>query len=155
MNKNIPEIYNLIQELSWHFGNQGLKGECCGDLSLVEFMAIKNLHDKNYHTIQEIGTALNITKSGASKIVDRLEIKGYVLRERSSEDGRVCCVAITEKGTDAISKILEIYTSYVDKILKDFEPNTISNIKNVLESLVTSFHNQGFINQTMIKGGIY
>jgi len=46
MNKNIPEIYKLIQELSWYFGNQGFNGECCGDLSLVEFMAVKKCMSK-------------------------------------------------------------------------------------------------------------
>jgi len=145
MNKNIPDIYNLIQELSWYFGNQGFNGECCGDLSLVEFMALKKVHDKNNSTIQEIGNALNITKSGASKIIDRLENKDYVLREQSTIDGRVCCVGITEKGIEAITKIVESYTGYVGDMLKDFDPNTVDDIKNVLEVLITSVRKQGFI----------
>lgn len=146
MNKNIPDIYNLIQELSWYFGNQGFDGECCGDLSLVEFMAVKKVHEKDNMTIQEIGNALNITKSGASKITDRLENKGYVLREHSSIDGRVCCVGITDKGLEAITKIEERYTDYVGEMLKDFEPNSVDNVKNVLEALVTLVRKQGFIN---------
>lgn len=145
MNKSIPEIYNLIQELSWYFGNQGFNGECCGDLSLVEFMALKMVHDKNNCAIQEIGNALNITKSGASKIIDRLENKGYVLREQSPIDGRVCCVAIIAKGIDAITRIVELYTDYVGEMLKDFEPDSVDNVKNVLEVLVTSVRKQGFI----------
>lgn len=59
MNKNISDIYNLIQELSWYFGNQGFGGECCEDLSLVEFMAVKKVHEKDYITIQEIRNVLN------------------------------------------------------------------------------------------------
>lgn len=145
MNKNIPDIYNLIQELSWYFGNQGFNGECCGDLSLVEFMALKKVHDKHNSTIQEIINALNITKSGVSKIIDRLENKDYVLREQSSIDGRVCCVAITDKGIEAITKIVESYTDYVGEILKDFEPDSVDNVNNVLEVLIASVRKQGFI----------
>lgn len=145
MNRNIPDIYNLIQELSWYFGNQGFDGKCCGDLSLVEFMALKNVHGKDNITIQEIGNELNITKSGASKIIDRLENKGYVLREQSSIDGRVCCVSTTDKGIEVITKILERYTTYVGEMLKDFETNAVDNVKNVLEVLVTSVRKQGFI----------
>lgn len=42
MNKNLPDIYESLQEIAWHFGNHGISGECCGDLSLVEFMASSN-----------------------------------------------------------------------------------------------------------------
>ncbi len=145
MNNNISDIYNLIQELSWYFGNQGFDGECCGDLSLVEFMAVRNIFEKGNMTIQEIGNALNITKSGASKIIDRLESKSYVLRERSPVDGRVCCVGITNKGIEAIARIERLYTDYVGEMLEAYETDAVENVKNVLEVLVTSVRKQGFI----------
>ncbi len=145
MNNNLSDIYNLIQELSWYFGNQGFDGECCGDLSLIEYIAVKNINDKENITIQEIGNALNITKSGASKIIDRLENKSYVLRERSSADGRVCCVGITNKGAEAITRIEKLYTDYVGEMLKDYDTDAVANIKNILEALVTSVRKQGFI----------
>ena len=153
MNKNISDIYNLIQELSWYFGNQGFDGSCCGDLSLVEFIALKNVHDKNNSTIKEIGNALNITKSGASKIIDRLESKGYVVRKQSPRDGRVCCVGITDKGSDAIEQIVERYTDYVGEMLKGFEADSIETIRNTLDMLIASVRKQGFISQMNIKKG--
>ena len=118
MNGMIFEIYNLIQELSWCFGSQGLGGKYCGDLSFIEFIA------------------LNITKSGTSKIIDRLENKGYVLREPSPADGRVCYIRITDKGVNKVSKIIKRYTNYVSEMLKDLDPVAIDNIKKVLELLV-------------------
>ena len=138
MNKNIPDIYNLIQELSWHFGNHGFNGECCRDLSLVEFMALKKIQESENITIQEIGSALNFTKSGASKIVDRIESKGYAVREISPIDGRVCCVIPTSKGTEILNSIIEEYSVYVDDMLKDFDSDTIEKIKSVLELLAAS-----------------
>lgn len=149
LNKNISDIYNLIQELSWYFGNQGFNGDCCGDLSLVEFMALKKVYDKNNSTIQEIGNTLNITKSGASKIIDRLENKDYVLRVQSLIDGRVCCVAITDKGREAIKSIIERYTIYVGKMLEEIEPDAVNNIKNTLEVLLNSVQKQGFIKSNL------
>ena len=145
MNKNIPDIYNLIQELSWHFGNHGFNGECCGDLSLVEFMALKKVYENSNITIQEIGDVLNFTKSGASKIIDRIENKGYVTRKQSVTDGRVCCVMVTAKGMEVTSKIIDKYACYVEEMLKYSEPSTVDNVKNVLEILVTSVKKQGFI----------
>lgn len=147
MNKKILDIYNLIQELSWYFGNQGFDGECCGDLTLVEFTALKKAREKENIGIQEMGNTLNITKSGASKIIDRLTKKGYVVRESCSVDGRVCCVATTDKGMEAISQIEERYTKYVAEMLKDIDNVNIDNVRDVLEWLVASVRKKGFIKQ--------
>ncbi|WP_010251823.1 MarR family winged helix-turn-helix transcriptional regulator [Acetivibrio cellulolyticus] len=142
-NKNIKDIYNLIQEISWHFGSHGFNGECCGDLSLVEFMALKKIYERENITIQEVGNALNFTKSGASKIIDRIEAKGYISRMTSPDDGRVCCVKVKEKGTEVITGIMERYSTYVDNMLKEFDSEMVQNIKTVLEILVNSAHKQG------------
>ncbi|MBP1671745.1 MAG: Transcriptional regulator [Bacteroidetes bacterium] len=143
MDKNIIDVYNLIQELAWHFGDHGLNDECCEDLSYVEYMALKKISESENITIQETGNALNFTKSGASKIIDRLEKKGYVARVTSSVDGRVCCVNKTAKGAEMAAGIVEKYSAYVHKMLKELDPDTIGNIKSVLEILVDSAHKQG------------
>lgn len=145
MNKNIPDIYNFLQEIAWHFGNHGFEGECCEDLSLVEFMALKAAYDNNDVSIQEIGSAINFTKSGATRIIDRLENKGYIKRERSSIDGRVCCVPVTDKGTQVISRIIKNDTNYVEELLQDLEPQVVDNIKNALEIITRSLHRQDII----------
>ncbi|UWG98075.1 MarR family transcriptional regulator [Dehalobacter sp. DCM] len=138
MDKRIRTIYNLLQELSWQFGDHGFNGECCADLSLVEYMALKKILNTRSIPIQEIGIALNFTKSGATRIIDRLEQKGYVIREQSPSDGRVCCVTVTLRGVDTMTNIIERYSEYVQGILKEFEPEQIEQIENSLEMLVAA-----------------
>jgi len=145
MNKNISDIYNFLQEIAWHFGNHGFEGQCCEDLSLVEFMALKAAYENDNFSIQEIGSALNFTKSGATRIIDRLENKGYVKRERSLTDGRVCCVPVTDKGTQLISKIIKKDTNYVEELLQDLEPQMVDSIKTTLEILIRSLHRRDII----------
>jgi DNA-binding MarR family transcriptional regulator len=146
MNKNITDIYNMIQELSLYFGSNGFDGKCCIDLSLIEFNALKKIFKKENIMIQETGNALNITKSGASKIIDRLENKNYVSRLKSPIDGRICCVVITETGKMAIKKIEEQYIDYIGEILKDFKPEEIDNLTILMTRLLESVRRQGFIN---------
>lgn len=138
MNNKTADIYHLLQELSWQFGDHGFTGECCGDLSLVEYMALKKILNTKSIPIQEIGIALNFTKSGATRIIDRLEQKKYVMREQSPIDGRVCCVTVTPRGIETMTKIIEKYTEYVQEILKEFEPEKIEQIGNSLEMLVAA-----------------
>lgn len=146
MNNNISAVYDLIQDLSWYFGNQGFSGDyCCEDLSLIEFMALKRSYENKNITILSIGIELNITKSGASKIVNRLEKKGYIIRVQSPLDGRVCCVRISEKGKSVVGKIEQKYVVYVENMLKDLDSETVDNIKASLDILVGLVHKQGFI----------
>ncbi len=136
MNSNIPDIYNLLQEIAWHFGNRGFDGNCCEDLSLVDFIALKKIYENPNASIQEIGKTLNFTKSGATRIIDRLEKKGYVARVRSTADGRVCCAPITGKGSEVIKRIIERNTCDLDEKLKDLDPEIFEEIKGVLEILL-------------------
>lgn len=143
MDKKFMDIYNLIQELAWLFGDHGFNGECCGDLSLVEYMALKKINESPNISIQETGNALSVTKSGASKIIDRLENKGYVVRETSSKDGRVCCINSTERGAEVIADIVEKYSAHVHEILKDLDSVKIEEIEADLQILVDAAHKQG------------
>lgn len=147
MNNKIPNIYSLIKDLSWYFGSQGFNGECCGDLTLAEFMTLKKVHENGNITIQQIGITLNFTKGAVSKIIDRLENKGYVSREISSSDGRMCCVITTERGMETIKSITKQYSNFIEKALKDYDAEAIDNINSVLDILVESIQRQGYIKE--------
>lgn len=140
MNNQIPGIYNSLQEIAWQFGSHGLNGECCEDLSFIEFMALKKVYENAEISVQEIGNYLNITKSGATKITNRLGQKGYVTKKTSAADGRVCCVCTTGKGTEVIKLIIGRYIDHLDQILKDMEPGTINEVKSVLKLLIDSMN---------------
>lgn len=135
MDKSIPAIYELLQGISWYFGNRGFDGQCCEDLSLTEFMALKTTYDSNC-SLQEIGNVLNFTKSGATRIIDRLENKGYVKRIKSNSDGRICCAPVTEKGEQTVIKIMYKNINDLDKKLRSLEPETLNRIKEALEILL-------------------
>lgn len=149
MNKWIPDIYNSLQEIAWCFGSHGINGECCEDLSFVEFMALKKVCENADISIQEIGSALNFTKSGATRIVNRLENKGYVARENSAIDGRICCVLITGKGIEIVSKIIENYMVYLEDVLKEFEPQKVEHIREALEMLLNAVQKNKPFNSNM------
>lgn len=133
---NVATIYDLLLELVWHFGDRGITGECCGDLSLVEFMALKKAGENRHISIQDIGSSLNFTKSGATRVIDRLETKGYAKREHSEVDGRVCCVTVTGKGFNILSETTNNYIEYLEKAFSNMEQQAITDIEKSLRILV-------------------
>ena len=116
----ISDLSRALIEIAWHFGPKGLNGECCEDLTMPEFIALDKVAATQNCAVQDVGYALGFTKSGATRIVNRLGKKGYVQKIKSHADGRVCCVAITPSGArvllSADARYMEQFHSIAAKI---------------------------------------
>jgi DNA-binding MarR family transcriptional regulator len=138
MKVKIRELLDLLQEAAWIFGNRAFDGACSEGLSYMEYQALVEMERTENCSIQNIGNAINFTKSGATRIIDRLERKGYARRQRSPADGRVCCVAITSRGKSVTSKITENYAAYLDDVLKDLDVRSLEMIADALGFLLAA-----------------
>lgn len=126
----------LIREITWNFGARGLKGECCGDLSQPEFRALCLASERQQCSMQDIAKDLGFTKGGATRVVNRLEKKGYIERQRSREDGRVCCVKVTAPGSMLVKTVNREKEDRITKIMASVDPGMQEVIKTALQSFV-------------------
>ena len=126
----------LIREITWNFGARGLKGECCGDLSQPEYRALCLAYEWQQYSMQEIAKDLGFTKGGATRVVNRLEKKGYIERQRSLEDGRVCCVKVTSLGSELVKSVSRDIEDRIDRIMFNIDSGMQVVIKTALRSFV-------------------
>ena len=89
------------------------------DLPIIWFDLLSRLSQSpgrrlRMHQLEEASV---FTRSGITRLADRLEQAGLVRRERSTEDRRGVYVAITAAGID---KINEVWPDHVVSILKHF-----------------------------------
>ncbi len=70
----------------------------------------------------------------ASRLVERLRLKGFVKRELSPDDRRRVDVLITGKGLKLLSKIDKLNDSY-DKLLKKLSPSEAKKLNDLLDRL--------------------
>jgi MarR family 2-MHQ and catechol resistance regulon transcriptional repressor len=130
------DLSALIREITWNFGARGLKGECCGDLSQPEYRALCLASQRQQCSMQEIAKDLGFTKGGATRVVNRLEKRGYVERMRSPEDGRVCCVKVTVPGSMLVKSVNREKEERIAKIMSKVDPGMQEVIKTALQSFV-------------------
>jgi MarR family 2-MHQ and catechol resistance regulon transcriptional repressor len=130
------DLSMLIREITWNFGARGLKGECCGDLSQPEFRALFLASERQQCSMQDIAKDLGFTKGGATRVVNRLEKKGYIERQRSREDGRVCCVKVTAPGSMLVKTVNREKEDRITKIMASVDPGMQEVIKTALQSFV-------------------
>jgi DNA-binding MarR family transcriptional regulator len=84
--------------------------------------------------VQEVGTCLFFTKSGATRIVNRLEKKGYIEKIRSSDDGRVCCLKLTIMGIKVLESAEKRYLKQFEDIVSNIDKYSSEEIGNFIKS---------------------
>ena len=131
----ISETSRSLMDIAWYFGPKGLNGECCDNLSMPEFLALDKISTSRDCPVQDVGNSLGFTKSGATRIVNRLEKKGYVQKIKSNEDARFCCVVITEKGKNVIKAADLRYVKQFEEMLSKMPGKIASKTKEVLAAM--------------------
>jgi len=81
----------------WAFAERSLKGS--GSVSLADLEGLRAVAaGGNRCRVHEVSHGLGITIGAASKLVDRLERAGLVVRSPNPDDGRSSYVSLTEDG---------------------------------------------------------
>jgi len=137
---SVKNMAVLIKDIVWHFGAQGLDGQCCVNLSAPEARALRLISGRQLCSMREIARGLSFSKSGATRVIDRLEKKGLAERKRSPEDGRVCCVEITAPGEALIGQINRENEQQIGKVLSKLDPSMQQVAQASLYSLVKAIN---------------
>ncbi|MCK9197185.1 MAG: MarR family transcriptional regulator [Syntrophales bacterium] len=122
MDEQARQLAGMVENIMYFFGTQSQDGECCENISHGEFRALHTALHQSTCTMQDIAKKAVVTKSGATRIVHRLEEKGLAHREEDQKDGRVCCVTLTEAGVAFLNRIEDQLTNKMQTILVDMDP---------------------------------
>lgn len=70
------------------------------DLTYTQYITMMILWDKKQINVKSLGECLYLDSGTLTPLLKKLEAKGYITRERSTNDERNLIVSITEKGND-------------------------------------------------------
>ena len=91
-------------------------------------LAIKGLPEGVRPRIREIASRMQIQHHSAVELVNRLELGGYVRRERAQDDRREVLLALTQKG----EKLLEELASHHHEELQIAAPDLVAALRRVM-----------------------
>jgi len=74
------------------------------------------LFTKNKCTMKELAHNIHRTKATLTVLVDKLEMRGYIKREKSTEDSRVTYITLTEKG-DSLKPVFRKISNELNEVL--------------------------------------
>ena len=78
------------------------------DLTYTQYITMMVLWEKKSVNVKTLGESLYLDSGTLTPVLKKLESKGYITRERSSEDERNLVVSITKDGEDLRDKAISI-----------------------------------------------
>lgn len=100
-------------------------------------IVFKVLHG-HANTAADLARELMCDTGAMTRMVDRLEEKGFLSRTRSLEDRRVVQVALTEKGRQLADKMTQVAINALNHHLRDFNPQEIAQFKDFLRRMINN-----------------
>jgi DNA-binding MarR family transcriptional regulator len=133
-----PQVREILDDLRVAFGEL----RCVGSERMVkQGVSMTNLHVMSmldHHgtlTMSRLAELLDISLSNATGLIDRLEERGFVERERDRDDRRVVTVRLAEGGREKLHDIQLIKDELLETILARLDPDALSCVQSALISV--------------------
>jgi MarR family 2-MHQ and catechol resistance regulon transcriptional repressor len=109
LNRRVADLQDLVQDILKQFQcvNAAAANGPHAELNMQELRLVEFLGNEGPRMMRELAEHLAVAVNSVTSIVDHLERKGLVRRQRSEQDRRVIRVELTESGH-------KIYQSLVD-----------------------------------------
>ncbi len=104
-------------------------------LCLSDFAALEALLHKGPLTISQIQAKVLLASGSMTATVDRLEDKGLIVRNTTSEDRRARVVALTPKGRDLIEQVFAKHSADLDQLIAVLDAGERRQLYELLKKL--------------------
>ncbi len=109
-------------------------------ISVVWYEALLRIarSEGGHMPINELGEAMVLTSGGATRLVDRLEERGYVERVACPTDRRVAWAHITDKGFAVLADATEVHLDDLDEyFVSKLTPDELASLGALLRKVRT------------------
>src|SRR5580700_1251343 len=117
-------------------------------LSGMQFAVLKHLAEGSARTAADLCRFLQYDTGAMTRILDRLEQKGLVRRERSREDRRAVVLRVAASGRTQLPRLAAAATRVLEAHLAGFSNTEIEALKGYLGRMIDNGQNSGDNRQT-------
>ena len=105
-------------------------------LTGAQFAVLKYVADGIADTAAELCRTLHYDTGSMTRMLDRLEEKSVLRRERCTEDRRVVYLRITESGHELLPQLREAALHVLGRHLRGFTPDEMAHLKQYLIRMI-------------------
>ena len=94
-----------------------LRDQCALSLSEFDAMAALYFCQPATVTVNALAEAVNLSQPATSRLLDRLEHRGWITRQRSGDDARQICLELTDWGRQQTARAISLHGEIVRESL--------------------------------------
>ena len=112
-------------------------------LNAMQYAVLKHLAEGNARTAADLCRAMYYDTGSMTRILDRLEEKGLLRRERCREDRRVVFLKVAPAGRAQLPRLRAAGSRVLEHHLAGFEPVEMENLKAYLGRMIENGQHPG------------
>ncbi|HET6567598.1 MAG TPA: MarR family transcriptional regulator [Rhodothermales bacterium] len=131
-------LFNVVVSSNWILGSLAA-AMAPHSITPAQYNVLRILRGSHPNTLtcSEIGQRLLDRTPDVTRLLNRLERSGYIVRERADHDRRVVEVTISQKGLDLLEQMRSDVDREVDALTQHLSPEEHQQLSNLLERLRT------------------
>lgn len=104
-------------------------------LNTTEFMVLELLYSKGPQAIQMIGKKVLLASSSITYVINQLEEKTLVKRNKNEKDRRVTLVSLTLKGEELMNKIFPEHSLIIQQLFEHLSAEELANFSENIKRI--------------------
>jgi DNA-binding MarR family transcriptional regulator len=108
--------------------------------SVAEWVLLRELHERGQAAPGELAVSLGLTRGAVSKIVDKLEAKGWIQTEAKEDDSRFRLLSLTRAGRRSLPVLAEIADQNDARYFDCLSAREKSTLRKLLTKLADHNH---------------
>ncbi|GGY78089.1 MarR family transcriptional regulator [Cellvibrio zantedeschiae] len=107
------------------------------DITFVQWLALVKLKDGFAETASDLCRTMSHDNGAITRMLDQMESRGFVVRERSQQDRRVVKLRITDAGRAKLAELTPPFITNLNEALAPFSADEFAELNRLLGKLKT------------------
>lgn len=108
------------------------------DITHAQGSIVLMLYSGHYSTAAELARELYIDSASITRMLDRLEKRGLIMRMPRGDDRRVINLKLTDEGQKLAEQLPTLYSAVLNRHFIDFSAEEVATLKTLLRKLLAT-----------------
>jgi DNA-binding MarR family transcriptional regulator len=136
MNETLVDVFNNVMWIE----EASLRKSRFKDISIKDMHTIAAITMYDTRTASQLAQMMHLTPSAMTSVIDKLEKKGYVVRNRDTKDRRVVRIGLTHKGRTVFRAHEAFHRGMTHSLFDSLEKSKAPVVEEAIEYLQEYLH---------------
>lgn len=111
------------------------------NITRTQWIALYYISINKMITQKQLADKMYLKEPTVVRMLDKMELIGWVIRVNSENDKRIKLLSLTDKGQKIETEMLDIAEKFRNDVISDISPKELESYKSVLNKMLSNIEN--------------